>query len=145
MEEYRELEHTADVGLLVNGKRREELFINSVKGLFHLISPELKVANTPNVFPEKFHPAVIELTASTQEELLVCWLNEFIYKFFVKSQFPKTIRITKLADENLRAEVDFSKYSKALKINIEVKAATYHDISIKRVDNKYQVRVIFDV
>jgi SHS2 domain-containing protein len=142
---YRPIEHTADVGLEIYGSTIEELFINSVKGLFHLISPQLEVAGEPKVFPERLHPTVVELTALTQEELLVHWLNEFIYNFFVKGVFPKTIRVVQLKGKNMRAEVEYNKYSKALPVSLEVKAATYHDLTIRRVDNKYQARVIFDV
>lgn len=142
---YRQIEHTADVGLEIYGNTIEELFINSLKGLFHLISPELEVAGQPKVFPEKLHPTVIELTALTQEELLVHWLNEFIYNFFVKGIFPKVIRIVQLVGKRLRAEVEYNKYSKALPIFLEVKAATYHNLSIKKIDSKYRARVIFDV
>lgn len=142
---YRQIEHTADVGLEIYGNSIEGLFINGIKGLFHLISPELEVANEPKVFPEKWHPIVIELNASTQEEILIHWLNEFIYNFFVKGLFPKRLGISVLTEKNIRAEVEFNKYTKALNINLEIKAATYHDLSIKRVDTKYQTRVIFDV
>lgn len=142
---YRELEHTADIGLEIYGGSINELFINGLKGLFHFISPELEVANLPQVFPKKKRPTVIELSALTQEELLVHWLNEFIYSFFVKKTYPKTIRITHLVEKNLRAEIEFERYSEALKINLEVKAATYHNLSIKRIDGKYMTRAIFDV
>lgn len=145
MTPYRQIEHTADVGLEIYGSTIEELFINSVKGLFFLILPGQEAAKEPEVFPEKFHPAVIELDASIQEELLVYWLNEFIYNFFVKGAFPKTIRIAELTERNLRAEVAFKRYNKVHEISLEVKAATYHDLSIKRVDNMYQASVIFDV
>lgn len=142
---YRQIEHTADVGLEIYGNSIEGLFINSIKGLFHLASPKLEVADKPKVFPEKWHPIVIELNASTQEELLIHWLNEFAYSFFVKGLFPKRLGITVLTEKSIRAEAEFGKYTKALNINLEIKAATYHDLSIKRIDKKYQARVIFDV
>lgn len=142
---YRELEHTADIGLEIYGGTINELFINGLKGLFHFISPELEAAGPPQVFPPKKRPTVIELSALTQEELLVHWLNEFIYSFFVKKIYPKTIRITQLAEKNLRTEIEFDRYSEALKINMEVKAATYHNITIRKIEGKYRARVIFDV
>lgn len=136
---YRQIEHTADVGLEIYGNTIRELFLNSVKGLFHLISPGLEVAK------RRRHPISIELEAPTQEELLVHWLNEFIYNFFVKGLFPKAIRINELKGKNIEAEVEFANCSKAQKISLEIKAATYHDLSIQRINNKYQARVIFDV
>lgn len=136
---YRQIEHTADVGLEIYGNTIRELFLNSVKGLFHLISPGLKTTKG------RRNPVTIELEAPTPEELLVHWLNEFIYNFFVKGLFPKAIRINELKGKNIEAEVEFANYSKAQKISLEIKAATYHDLSIQRINNKYQARVIFDV
>lgn len=138
---YRQIEHTADVGLEIYGSSINELFINSVKGLFYLISPRLKVARAE--IPRS--PSILELDSPTQEELLVHWLNEFIYNFFVKGLFPKAIRINELKGKNIEAEVEFANYSKAQRISLEIKAATYHDLSIQRINNKYQARVIFDV
>lgn len=142
---YRELEHTADLGLEIYGATIDELFINGVKGLFHFISPNLSVAEEPKAFPEKTLFKIVELDAFTQEELLVHWLNEFIYNFFVKNIFPKAIKIISLTEKTLRAEVEYNRYSKALDISLEVKAATYHNLSIKRTDSIYQASVIFDV
>lgn len=142
---YRQIEHTADVGLEIYGSSIEELFINSVKGLFHLILPGLEVAGEPEVFPEKLHPPIIELEAYTQEELLVHWLNEFVYNIFVKGLIPKTIRIVELSEKNLRAEADLVRFKKKSEISIEIKAATYHGLAIKKVDDRYEARVIFDV
>jgi SHS2 domain-containing protein len=145
MQEYRELEHTADVELEIYGNTIEELFINGIKGLFHLISSKLAVVVQPDIFPHGLPQNIIELEASTHEELLVQWLNEFIYNFFVKGTCPKGIKIKSLTEKNLRAEVEFKKYSKTIKINSEIKAATYHNLKIERVNNIYQARVIFDV
>jgi len=145
MEEYREVEHIADIGLEVYGNTVEDIFINSVKGLFHFISPKLKVGNQPDVFPEGLPKNIIEIEGATQEEILVHWLNEFIYNFFVKNIFPKTIKINVLTDKMFRAEIEFSRCSDAVEINLEVKAATYHNLSIQKVKDKYQVRIIFDV
>lgn len=142
---YRELEHTADLGLLIQGSTIDELFINSVKGLFHFISPNLKAAEEPKAFPKKTHFKIVELDAFTQEELLIHWLNEFIYNFFVKNIFPKSIKITSLTEKNLKAEVEYNRYGKALDVLIEVKAATYHNLFIKKIDSIYQASVIFDV
>lgn len=147
MDKFRELEHTADVGLEIYGSTISELFINSVKGLFHLISSRLEkeVVQPRKKFSKNQPKVVIKLSTSNQEELLNYWLNEFIYIFFVKDLFPKIIQITALTKKTIRAEVEFSKRSKEIRLNLEIKAATYHNLSIKKVGNYYQASVIFDV
>lgn len=146
MESYKILEHTADVGLIINGSTLPELFLNAVKGLFHIVSPALGVCAGPqDVFPSAKHLAVVELKAAAEEELLVYWLNEFVYYFFVKDLFPKRIEIDNLEKGEIRARVDFGKRTGTIQIATEVKAATYHQLSIKRKDTNFKAQVIFDV
>lgn len=143
---YQVIEHTADVGLLINGNTVQELFLNAVKGLFHIISPSLRVCiEKKEAFPTPKHLDVVELKAPAEEELLVYWLNEFIYYFFVKGMFPKIIEIDNLRGAEIRARIDFEKCAKSIPIEVEIKSTTYHNLSIKKINNNWQAQVIFDV
>ena len=145
MEPYRELDHTADVALEISGHTLPELFINSVKGLFHLIAPPLTAAVTPEVISLDWHPETVELNAASHEDLLIHWLNEFIYNFFEKRVYPQKAKIIYLTENNLRAEICFARYRGADDNLLEVKAATYHRLKISRRGGSYQATVIFDV
>jgi SHS2 domain-containing protein len=141
---YRQLEHTADIGLEISGHTIEELFINGVKGLYHLILPELEVAET-EIIPKCFHPTKLELSAGTKEDLLVQWLNEFIYKCYSEKKYPEEIKIDSITDKHLIAEIDWQMYSHVLPVEIEIKAATYHNVFMKKTGDIFQVKIIFDV
>ena len=145
MKSYEIFEHTADIGLAIYGHTLQELFINAIKGIFFLISPSIKISNNFDIFPNIKHFTIIELKAVTEEELLVYWLNEFVYYFFVKSLFPKSIVIDDFKKASIRARVNFSRRNKNIPIDTEIKAATYHDLHIKRKNSTYQAKVIFDI
>lgn len=144
MEPFKVIEHTADIGLEISGRTLPELFLNSTKGLLHLVAPKKILSKESGPFPNLRHLDIIELNAATDEELLVYWLNEFIYYIFVKNKYPNKIEIDSLKDSKIRARVDFDKINKS-GISIEIKAATYHQLYIKKVESFYQARVIFDV
>jgi len=145
MEPYRELDHTADVGLEISGHNPPELFINGVKGLFHLIAPRLSVVAAVETIPRDWHPETVELNAASNEDLLIHWLNEFIYRFFEKRVYPQKAKIIYLTENNLRAEIAFVRYRGADDNLTEIKAATYHQLKISRRGGSYQAAVIFDV
>ncbi len=139
------IEHTADIGLRIFAATLPDLFINAVHGLFHLIAPQLTICDQPLPFPPPPRLKKIELSAPTQEELLVYWLNEFIFYFFTKDLFPAAMKIAELADDFLLAEIDFKKRSRACPVAMEIKAATYHGLSISRKSGSYRAEVILDV
>ena len=68
--EFEFFEHTADIGVRVYAQNIEELFENSAKALFSLITENKELL--PNLERE------ITLEAENLEELLVNWLNELI-------------------------------------------------------------------
>ena len=142
---YRVLGHTADVSLEIYGRTIENLFINSVKGLFHIILPNVNAAKSsiPAKHRRKFSKII--LNAATNEELLVQWLNEFIYIFFTKKLWPIYVRIDLLKAGKIASKVIFDKIKDKSYINKEVKAATYHNIKIVKSRYKLKTKVIFDV
>lgn len=142
---YEVFEHTADIGLKIYGASVADLFLNAVKGLFHLIAPQLSVCEIAFPFPSPPKLIKIDLTAPSQEELLVYWLNEFIYYFFTKKLFPETLKIDILEQDSLVSEVSLKKCSQTCPIELEVKAATYHNLSIKKFGKIYQAEIIFDI
>ena len=38
MKEFEILEHTADIGIMVYGKNKREIFINAARGMFEIIA-----------------------------------------------------------------------------------------------------------
>ncbi|UCD16028.1 MAG: archease [Candidatus Omnitrophota bacterium] len=140
MKEFEFIEHTADIGVRVYGRSLEELFTHAATALFSIIL---------DYKPQQLKSKEIELEASTLEDLFVIWLNELISGFFADKFLPADYRIEikdapnkKILKVRLRGQ-DFNPYEN--KISAEVKAATYHNLKIEKVDKGYKVEVIFDV
>ena len=140
MKKYEFLEHTADIRVRVLGTTITELFQNAAEALFSILVNHAAKKNT--------HIS-IELKASSYEELLVNWLNELLSRFyadkFLSAGYPVVIENSQ-NDYILRAKlegeiIDFSEHA----IKDEVKAATYHGLSITKHADRLSAEVVFDV
>ena len=141
MYQYKLIDHTADTGLEITGNTIRDIFFNAVKGLFHIIYSGKEDYLPDNISICNYEN--IELLSSGCEELLVKWLNEFIFLFYTKNKVPKDIQIEEINDNLIKAKVQLlHKYKET---GLEIKSATYHELNIKKVKDKYYARIIFDV
>lgn len=133
-------EHTADIGIRVYGETLTDLFNNSAQALFQIIldyQPKSKIEKK------------VELKADSFEDLLVIWLNELISGLFADKFLPAKFNI--VIEDNRQEKIikadmvgeNFSPYEN--KINMEIKAATYHNLKIQRTCEGYKAEIIFDV
>ena len=136
-EDFKIINHTADVGIIAYGADIRQAFANAARALFSLITELNGIEEVVN--------RDIELTATDQESLLVEWLNELIYLFDTEHVIFKRFDIAKINDTQLKArshgeKVDSSRH----KLKIGVKAATYHMLKVDKGDG-CQVQVLFDI
>ncbi len=68
---YRIGDHPADLELWIRGRNREEIFINTARGMLDYTAPV--------VTPGDSTSRQIHLTASDPQELLAVWLNELLF------------------------------------------------------------------
>ena len=140
MKRYEFLEHTADVRVRIYGVTSEELFENAAFALFSLLT---------DYKPQRIKERTLTLDAEIQEDLLVHWLNELITLFFTYKFLPAQYSLKieeKPSTKVLQAVVsgeDFDPYKN--KINMEIKAATYHEVKIEKDKGGFKVDIIFDV
>jgi len=135
------LEHTADIGIAAYGKTRKEVFINTAKGMFEIIAGENK--NSKENFYDK-----IKLEADNLEGLLFAWLNELLYIGETRLVILNKFHIKELSDFQIKAEVEGMKINPpSIKIEKEIKAATYHLLEIKKDEGSglWRAQVIFDI
>ncbi len=141
MKEFEILEHTADIGLIAYGKNREEVFINAARGMFGIITGGTK--NLKENFYDK-----IKLEADNLEGLLFAWLNELLYIGETRLVILNKFQIKELSDFQIKAEVRGVKINPpSVKIEKEIKAATYHRLEIKKDEESglWRAQVIFDI
>ncbi len=135
---YEIIDHTADIGIRVKGESLKDLFVNSALSLFELSSRRQYTR-------DKKHTVVcVSLNASNIEELYVNWLNELLSLSSVKQLIFHNIKIDILDDKKLEARCTGSSMVN-YKVNIEIKAATYHRLKIAKVKDGWRAEVILDV
>lgn len=135
---FKELPHTADLKIRVEGRDEKELLRNVMNALlFYLSKP------SSSSFYRRA-TSLIEVKAESLEELIVESLNEVIREVESKGILPESIKL-----------LSFSKnkgYCVKIKISGEkrnfysfIKAATYHQFVLKRLKKKIVCEVVFDV
>ena len=129
-----EVEHTADWSIRVLGRTLEELFTNAAVGMAMLIADIEAIE--PHIKRQ------VTLQESDAETLLVSWLAELLWfneetdAVFVRFEFQQ------LTTTRLRATVWGGPDSSQWK---QIKAVTFHDLSIVETEDGYEVALVFDV
>ena len=136
---YEILEHTADIGLRAWGETREALFEHCALGLAEVLDRQIAAgaADAVNRVP-------VELEASDVEALLVEWMNEVLFALENDEACLAAVRVQNVRERHLTAEVDVGLCSSVPEAT-ELKAATYHQLSIRRGDTDWEATVYFDV
>jgi SHS2 domain-containing protein len=134
---YELIEHTADIGIRVSGKDLKKLFRNAAAAMFDIIAQGITTG-------EKKENLKVEVKAGNIEELLVSWLNELLSLSATRKLIFSDFRVNKLTDNTLEAGV-FGERVENYMLNVEIKAATYHEVKIVKAAKGWKAEVIFDV
>lgn len=142
---------SGDAGVRAYGVSIEEVFKNAALGMYSLITNPDGIKEADNV--------VVEVEGYSTEGLLVAWLNELIFRFDAYGFAGKRVEIldfrfriqdlTVLTEDNqiyIKARLhgegfDPERHEKRLLL----KAATYHQLKIEKIDGIWQADVIFDI
>ena len=135
---YEIIEHTADIGIQVKGENLKDLFQNAGLAIFEISSERI------NKKKGKIKTIRITQKADDLDELFVNWLNELLSLSASKDIIFEKIKINKIGETGIEAVVSGSDI-KNYKVNTEFKAATYHQLKIKKNTSGWQVEVIIDV
>jgi SHS2 domain-containing protein len=138
MPKYILIDHTADIGIDVFGATLSELFANAAFALFDIITDLSKVEGKVEY--------KISISGIDKEQLLVNWLSELLYLHDVKNLLFKDFCVVNITDNQLNATVlgeTFIENKHVIKT--EIKAVTYHGLSIIQEDHYWKARVIFDL
>ncbi len=134
---WRLLEHTADIRMEVRGATKEELFINAARGFTNLLAPETQ--GRPDTDLE------LNLRADNVEELLVDWLRELLYRHETQGFILVSAEIEEISDTTLKAKLAGRTRGPDEEPEIEIKAVTYHGLSVQKTDTGYAVTIVFDI
>lgn len=118
------LSHIADFKTRARGKSKKEVFQNTFLGIISCIEPQFLNIGAIRK---------IEITSTDAETLLVDFLNEILYLSETRKEAYQEIEFTFLKDNELKASI---KGKKVKSFARHIKAATYHDLKIRRKKDK---------
>jgi SHS2 domain-containing protein len=135
---YREIEHTADVGIEVTADNLPALFASAGEALYTLIADPATIESRDEVS--------IAATGNDPEELFHAWLRELLGLFNVQGFIGKRCQIAHMSDSQVQGRVSGEKLDlKRHAFHTEIKGVTYHDFKVWQEAGTWHARVIFDV
>jgi SHS2 domain-containing protein len=135
---YRQIDHTADVGLEVTADTLPALFSEAAAGMFSLI-----------VSGDTRRPVETRRIAAASgdyEGLIVDWLRELLYLWHAERRRFRAWLDGDVTPYAVAATVSVDSYNPNIHvIENEIKAVTYHQIAVINQDGRWRTRIIFDV
>ncbi len=139
---YKYIDHTADIAIEVSGITYAELFIAALAGWKDSI---IKVSPGERDTEKR----EITLTENSVEELLVSYLQELNYLFENKKLFPAELNDIHIEQKDgrflLKDVIGFTSVSPDDDVKTEIKAVTFHQLDIKKVNDVYKTLIVFDI
>ncbi|HEY1269824.1 MAG TPA: archease [Candidatus Binatia bacterium] len=135
---FREIDHTADLGIEAEGATPAELFAAAAEGFYSLIVDPAGI--------EAKEEISIAASGAGWDELLQAWLSELLAAFNLRGFLGKDCAVTHIEAEHVHGTVkgeplDLSRH----RFHTEIKAVTYHDLRVWHEGGAWRARVIFDV
>ncbi len=143
---YELVPHTADLKMNAYGVTLEELFTNALRGMFASIKP-----HGPHITYSGEEPKVTKYTAThkvvvrapDRELLLVDFLSECLYLSDVHDEAYFDARFHTFNDTELEATIYGTQIDRFEVV--EIKAVTYHELTIEKIDQVWRATLVFDI
>jgi len=141
MKKYKLLNHTADIRVAVWGKTRKELFANAVAAMF-----DLMVSMSGEDETKPLEEKTVKITGNDLEDTLINFLRETLYLFNGRGWLVRCCEPLELNKRSITARMQGELYNRQKNPQkTEIKAVTYHGLSINKSKNTWQAKVVFDV
>jgi len=130
---YQILTHRADLKIKSFGQSKKEVFENMLIGMQESLRPEL----TSQAVVRK-----IQVESDNLENLLVDFLNEVNYLNEINFEAYNRVKFLEFSDKKLVAQLY------GFKVNFfgeDIKAVSYHDLKVEKVNSHWEAVVLFDV
>ena len=135
---FESIEHTADIGIAVRATTLPDLFETAAEGMFSFLIDPMQVEI--RAWRER------RVEADDVEGLLVAWLNDLLVLLSAGEFVPKAFVVDEVTDRRLRGTVHGEPVDPAKHhFKLDIKAATYHMLSVSQADDGWSARIIFDV
>jgi len=135
---YLLFEHTADLGIEIFGKEPRELMENAVFALFDLMTEREAVR------PEKTWEVAVEGTS--WDDLLVNLLREVLFLANGQGILFREFSVVDLGEYRLTGRGTGERFDpRRHRMEMEIKAVTYHGLEVVPMESGWKGRVICDV
>lgn len=131
---FEEIEHTADLALLIRGATLPELFANAARAMF------LQMTDLESIQP--LVTRRVRLSGVDVESLLVGWLNELLFLSDTRHEVYTDFDIRSLSAQALKATVRGGPSRGETRM---IKGATYHNLAVRAGPQGFEATVVFDV
>jgi len=135
---YQVIDHTADLGIIVKGPDVKSLFIHAARAMTDLmvkgdISKETVIKD-------------VLVEGEDFPDLMVRWLGEILYLFDGENLIVNSIKIKSISPTKLKSILTLTSFEpEHHQVIREIKAVTYHQISVDKTKDGWQAKVIFDI
>jgi len=138
LKKYRFIDHTGDLGVEIFGQSLPQLFQHAAEAFTEIVTdPKTVLAKeTREIF----------LQADSTDNLLIRWLNEFVYMFDTRGLLFADVEIQRVDEGQIRAKVRGEPFDENRhEIRTIIKSATYHQLKVSRKDGIWKALVILDI
>ncbi len=133
-----EIDHTADIGLRICASSLPELFRAAAEGMFNLILD-------PDLHSPATETKAVHLRSDSPENLLREWLAELLYLHATRKMVFARFDIESVSGTALEATaLGFRMSDEQTAAATEIKAVTYHALTLKETAEGFEAQVIFD-
>jgi SHS2 domain-containing protein len=135
---YQIIDHTADLGIIVRGADAKDLFISAGYAMTDLM--------VKGDISEKGAKRKVLVEGEDFPDLMVRWLSEILYLFDGEHILVSAIEISSISPIRLQSTLTVVPLKRGHhEILREIKAVTYHQISVDKTKDGWQAKVIFDI
>ncbi|MEW6075897.1 MAG: archease [Candidatus Omnitrophota bacterium] len=135
---YQLISHTADIGIRVKGKDLKSLFVNAAKAMFDIIAQRKSASRLKSTIVR------LAQNADSIDELFINWLNELLSLSDARRLIFSDFIIKKITPSSIRADVTGNPM-RQYQLKSEIKAATYHQLNLRKTGSSWIAEVVFDV
>ncbi|HXJ92416.1 MAG TPA: archease [Terriglobia bacterium] len=139
LQEFRVLEHTADIGFEAFGATREDVFRNTGRALMSLI------IDLDSIKPQE--RVSLEARAPEPQSLLVNWLSEILYLQDTEGWLFRDFEMVSLSEQCVCGGARGERFERGRHhIKLLVKAITYHQLALEELnDGLWRAQVYVDI
>ena len=132
------LDHPSDLGIEARGETVEMVFRNAALGLMSVITEPSTV--------QPVDRRSIDIRARDRENLLVRWLTEILFLYDAERFLMADATVDLIQETTLKATILGQKYSPSIhELKLDVKAITYHQLTVEKIDDLWIARVFVDI